>query len=285
MSALEAPWTGADRLFASQRVDDQVIASASFEHCTFVNVSFKDCELTNSTFVDCIFINCYFRKTRVHQSSFVGCRFMDCQFPKIQLSGCDFRYSRFDRCIVDAGEMKMNLPAEHNLREELAHQLAVAAESIGRTRQARRFRLQAIGAREAHLVAAVRGENSWYREKFSTLQQIGAATRWMGSRANGLLWGYGERWTALGRNLLIATFVVYPLLFWMAEGGLAKAGSEPNIGDFIALSVDSVLPMSDLATVELTSWVTRLVVGLEAFTGLVAAGLFVTILFRSVTHR
>jgi len=284
-SRLESPWTGVDAVFGSQRVDEGQIARASYKHSTFVNVSFKGCVLHDSTFFDCTFIDCYFRNAVLRGCSFVGCRFIDCQFPKVEMSNCDLRYARFDNCVLDPGEAHTNLPREPNLREELTTRLAVAAEGQGRSAIARTYRLWAIEARQQHLAAAVRGENSWYREHFSGIDRLLAGVRWLASRGNGQLWGHGEKWHVLARNLLGMTFVLFPVLFWMASDGLQKASGTPGFADYVAVSVASVIPSADVSTVELASWTTRVIAGSAAFTGLVAAGLFVTILFRAVTRR
>src|SRR4051812_4683044 len=114
-SNLEAPFEGRDKIFASQRIDGQKVSKATFEHCTFGNISFKEVDLADSRFIDCAFVRCYFRKTRLTTSHFIGCKFVDCDFPKIRIDRCSFSYSRFEGCFVPYEQMLTSLPREPNL--------------------------------------------------------------------------------------------------------------------------------------------------------------------------
>jgi hypothetical protein len=145
--------------------------------------------------------------------------------------------------------------------------------------------LIAISARQQHLVGAIRGENSWYQEHFSGFARLLAALRWLASRVNGWIWGHGEKWHVLARNLVIMTLVVFPALFWIASDGLDKNSGPLNPVDYFAVSVASVLSAAHISTVELADTTTRLVAASAAFAGIVSAGLFITILFRAVTRR
>src|SRR6266852_622485 len=46
-----------DKMIAAQRLDDRVLKSRCFDHCTFANVSFKEAQLTDSEFNDFAFVN------------------------------------------------------------------------------------------------------------------------------------------------------------------------------------------------------------------------------------
>ena len=275
-----------DCLFAAQRLDDSEVNDSRFHHCTFANISFKDVKLTNCEFLDCTFIGCYFRKSQIRDCRFPGSKFYGCQFPKVSIQSCDFRYASFDGCLIPYSEMEHNLPSEPNLRQELTSILAHAGEMLGETKEARNYRLQSIKARESHLWAAARSASSWYQEHYQGSRRWAAFISFIASKANGLLWGHGERWGVLLRNLVILTFAFFPVFLGGFRNGLSIQG-QPNAGisDIMWLSIRTILPGISASDVVAVSGMTKAILIVEAFSGLVIAGLFVTIFFRSIIRR
>jgi Pentapeptide repeats (9 copies) len=275
-----------DIMIAAQRLDGSVLTGRRFNHCTFANVSFKETQLTDSEFNDCAFVNCYFRKARITNCRFVGSRFYGCEFPRIALQSCDFMYATFFACAVPFGEMEHNLPSEPNLREELAAGMALAAEERGWTAQAKEYRLAAIGAREEHLVAAVSSKSTWYKEHYSSWRRVGACVQFVGSKLNGFLWGYGERWGILLRNLFLLTILVFPALLWLVRKDLIPSGRNPaTVKDVLWLSLSAIVPVNVASPVAVSSTTAQMILTSEAFCGVVIGGLFVTLLLRSVLNR
>ena len=144
----------------------------------------------------------------------MGCKFIDCEFPRVAVQGCDFRYSRFSRCVLPYAEIELSLPQEPNLREELSRNLALEASRVGQAEDAKAFRLCQIRSREEDLRAAMKGDSQWYREHYDALRRIGAGVSLTFSVLNRWLWGYGEKVTVLLRNSIIAAAVLFPLLFF-----------------------------------------------------------------------
>lgn len=220
VGTVQSPFHGSDQLFAGQRLDSAVIASASYEHCTFANVSFKDARLEDGRFVNCVFVACFFRKTDIRSCSFSSCRFVDCEFPGASFSGCDFRYTRFVGCYVPVDDIEHNLPSEPNLREHLSRNLAREAASLGDPRAARGFRLMEVSAREENSWAAVIGKTRWYRDHYDVRARTTTLLRLAGSVLNRVLFGYGERLWVLVRNFALTTVLVFPA-FYFIVGGLS----------------------------------------------------------------
>lgn len=211
--AIQFPFEGSDQLFAGQRLDGTTIASPTYKHCTFANISFKDAKLESGRFVNCAFVACFFRKTDVRSCSFSSCRFIDCEFPGASFSGCDFRYTRFLGCYIPVDDIEHNLPPEPNLREHLAKGLAREAASLGDPHAARRFRLLEKRAYEANGWAAVIGKTKWYRDHYDLRARTTTLLRLCGSLLNRVLFGYGERlWVMLG-SFALATFLVFPAIY------------------------------------------------------------------------
>jgi hypothetical protein len=275
-----------DRMIAAQRLDSRAIQGRQFSHCTFANISFKEATLTDCEFLDCAFISCYFRRTRLTNCRFVGCKFFACDFPRVSVQSCDFRYAQFSSCAITYDEMEYNLPSEPNLREELSAGLALGAEEVGWTREARSYRLAAVAAREDHLLAAVRGSSTWYREHYPPLRRFTALIHLLVSKLNRLLWGYGERSRVLLRNLVLLALVVFPAFLWLQRGDLSVAGrGAPTIADLFWLSATTIVPVGSVNSIVTATGTARAILTIEAFCGVVIAGLFVTLLFRFVVNR
>lgn len=275
-----------DCLFVNQRFDDQTLPEGLYVRCTFANVSFLRATLDRVRFSACVFEDCYFRETTLNTCRFSGTRFIDCDFVKPTILGCDFSYARFRGCFPPKEEIEASLPAEHNMREALTSNLASEAEKAGNQTEARKYRLAAIRAGEQHLLAGARARTQYYRDHFpNSLDRIGALSRYLLSRLNGYLWGYGERGWPLLRSVIAVALVIWPILFQLARRSIENgSGHRPSYGDCIWLSVASILGNSGAAGFATTGFARALVLT-EGAIGLVSLGLFVTYLFRYVTRR
>ena len=274
-----------DLIFAAVRKDNETLEGLEFQHCTFANVSFKEAKVRHCRFIDCVFLGCYFRKSEMAGSTFVGCKFLSCEFPKVIIQSCDFKYSRFENCALPFDEMEHSLPREPNLREELANGLAIAADALGLQRDSLQYRLVAIQAKEEHLYAAVVSQSEWYQRHYPGLRKLSALGQLLVSYANGAVWGYGEKPLVLIRNILLLALVVFPFVLWFARGSLQQLSGPLNIGDITWLSVTTFMPVEAVNVVIATGSYARIILTLEAFFGLVASGLLITLLVRRMLKR
>ncbi len=284
-AALKPPYSTSDAVFAADRIDGTELADLTFQHCTFANVSFKKVVLQRVNFVNCIFIGCYFRRARICETNFKGCRFFDCDFPHVAISGSDFRYSTFHGCVVPYEEMEHSLPGEPNLRRDLARNLSLEAIEGGRAREARAYRRCEIRAREDHLWAALTGQSQWYRDHFDAWRRLGAFVQWVGSKANGFLWGYGEKVSALLRSYLLLGLIVFPLLFYLSADGLRFPQDLSQSTAILLFSLELIVPAGLESGTEAASGLTRMLAGVEAVLGVVFLGLLASYILRWSLRR
>jgi hypothetical protein len=286
-ASIVAPYTGAQAIYGSQLLDGSAIHNASYEHCTFANISFKEVTLQGGRFLNCVFIACYFRKAELKTSSFSACRFIDCEFPDTSFSACDFRYARFVGCYVDFKEIQHSLPQEPNLREALAHNLAREAARLGDGAQAQAYRFAQVSARENHLIDAFRGSSKWYRDHYDFQARMGALLQLIVSYLNRLLFGYGERPVVLLRNYAIATLVVFPALFSLMPNAISHPASPQGVTFWNALdfSVHNATAGAIETPVTAQSVVARLLGGVESLLAAIWGSLFAAYLFRWSLHR
>ena len=283
---LQVPHCGQDTTFAAERFDFHNLSGAVYQHCTFANISFKEATLQNSRFIDCVFFDCYFRRTTLTDCAFVGCRFVDCQFPHVSIRSCDFRYAIFRDCYTPFSEMQYSLPSEPNIREELSRNLAVEAARRGASQEARRYRIAEIRAREANLGAAFRGASAWYQEHYDVMGRVRALATLILSLLNRWLWGYGESAWILIRNLLLACFLVFPLIFYALRGQLHdQLGSPTSFGDAVLFSMQNITPTGISSAVLAVGTWSRLAASFEATVGVVYIALLAAYLFRWSLNR
>ena len=280
------PYHGTDLAFGAVRLDGERIEHGNFSHSTFANIGFKEVVLISSAFLNCVFIGCYFRRAELTDSRFVGCKFVDCNFNHVAIKSCDFKYSSFRGCQLPFSECLYSLPAEPNLREELARNLALASSQLGLSSEARQYRMEEIRAREAHLRAAILADSQWYKEHFDGFARLRAGVQWSLSLANRWLWGYGERGRVLAGNVLMLGLVICPAAFWLLRDGLVHA-TRSNIGfwDAVYFSLENIVPSGLDSRVTAIGFATRMVAGLESVFGVVVLALFASYVFRWSLHR
>jgi hypothetical protein len=201
----------------------------------------------------------------------------------VKIQGTEFMFPQFKGCFVKFDEMHPNLPSEPERREIVAVELAREAYALGNTRDARRYRLVALRAHENHLWRAARASSSYYRDHYDAVDRVEAGAAWIGSQVNRLIWGNGERGFVLLRNFLLLVFIAFPLLFY-GVGGLEVASGKLTTIDYELLSLDTATSYSGLSGVDLVSTASRIVAASELTVGLLAFGLFITILFRRITR-
>jgi hypothetical protein len=280
-----SPYKAQDETIANQRLDRMTISAAECKHCTFLNVSFMEARLEKGNFTDCIFLGCYFRRTDLRDCSFVGCRFIDCRFPHLAIRSCDFRYASFKGCALPVEEMLYSLPSEPNLREELARNLSIEAGRLGLSREAGRYRDTEIRAMEAHLLAAFKGESSWYREHFAVLARVKAFLQFVGSLVNRWIWGYGNRLPVLLRNWVIASALVFPLLFLTLRSEFQSPEGPITISALLLFSFKNSVPAAlSSSLIPIGPFATGLAL-LESIYSVITFALMASYVFRWSLHR
>jgi len=285
--SLSQELTGADdRLFINQRFDGRTLHEGTYTYCTFANVSFLRSRLENVRFTGCVFEGCYFRGTTLTECTFSASRFIDCYFVRPIIVACDFRNTRFKDCYPPYSQLEESLPGEPNLRAALTSNLALAAESAGDASEARKYLLESIRADEQYLLAAFHAQTDYYRSHFpNSLDRIFALLRFGWSRANGFVWGHGERGIALLRTVLIVVLVLWPGLLLIARPDIIdSAGHQAAVADIFWLSAASLIGNSAVTGLNVGG-VARAMVISEQAVGLLLFGLFVTYVYRYVTRR
>ena len=286
VKSLSEPYSGTNKTYAAEQLDDIRINSANYKHCTFVNLGFKHAIFRDSQFLNCIFVGCYFRRSELRRCNFTGCRFVECNFEHITLKSCDFRYSRFQSCCIKYQEMKYNLPIEPNLREVLCRNLYIESWHLGLSKQAKLYRTAELQSREEHLSAAVSHNSQWYQEHFTGMRRFHALIKLSGSRINSWLWGYGQRiWKLVGHALVLSVFVFPAIFYWFIDHLTHRTKDVVSISDLILFSLGNFLPTGSATLVVSDNVWVQIISGLESLAGVVVTALFAAYIFHWILHR
>jgi len=98
--------------------------------------------------------------------------------------------------------------------------------------------------------------------------------------------GYGESPIILLRNYLILALAIFPVLFYVIRDHLAKTpASSIRPLDALLFSLETILAPGIHSGISPASVLAQFLVGLESLTGLVAAGLFVSLLFSWISDK
>ena len=277
---------GSDLAFGSERRDSKILEDWHFEHCTFANVSFLESTLRNGVFLDCVFVACYFRKSTLDSSKFTGCRFIDCNFNRVSIRSSQFAYSSFQSCQIPYSELQHSLPREPNLREDLTRNLFLESRALGLSVEARDYRLAALRAREDHLRAAFTGRSDWYKRHFDCMARMYAGIRLILSRLNGLLWGYGENVRRLLLNIILASLLVFPIVFSLVSNGIVGTdGRDLTFWDYIYFSIETAFPTPLDSEVVAVSHAARFLTIVESLFGYLFIALVASHVFRWSIRR
>jgi hypothetical protein len=286
LTHLKPPYNGLDNTYADDRKDEQQIDNGVFQHCVFVNISFKQATISHITFSNCTFVRCYFRKTAIESCSFNGCRFIECDFPKLILKDCKFRYCRFKDCAISYSIIELSLPQEPNLREALCRELSIESEKMGLTKDSIAFKFAAIQAHEKNLKLAIKGQGKWYKTHYDTCGRVKSFFQLMASYINRHLWGYGLKARILLRNYAVMALIVFPLWYLFLKSHLIKKGGFPiDFGDTLCFSLSTILFSNINCDLLANSLLVRFSMLLETIIGLVLTGLFVSYTFKWIVRK
>jgi uncharacterized protein YjbI with pentapeptide repeats len=207
------PLQGAHIVFSDEVKDDLDLKGVHLQKCYFTRIgtrdaAFRDCKLTQ-----CLFEDTYLRKAHFKNVQLTGSTFRKCNLAKATLSGCDLRFCTFEATLLDREEVIGNLPSEPNLRRDLARDLRKNFESLGDKESSDVFLTLEIKAHEEELLSAFRRKTDYYRQHYSTFEQVGAGAKYVGSRLSGLMWGYGHRVGRLVTSYLVLTLILALIIY------------------------------------------------------------------------
>jgi hypothetical protein len=247
---------------------------------------FDDMNANKAEFIDCdfsysIFERAYFRSATFRNCKFVGCRFYDSNLRGASFSASDIRYATFHRTLIDPKEMIAVLPQEPNLKRDVLQNLRANAAEIGDFASQRDFVLAEIGAAIDHERRALKGTEDYYRTKYQGfLPKARAALRFLGLTFSGLLWGHGEKPIRLVGSAVVLIGILSVINLWAVVPTVGWAETSSGL-KVIGYCFDQFWDASPNARFKGFMVVDYLLIAMRYL----YIGLFISVMFKSISHR
>ena len=253
---------------------------------TWRNRYFKDFNALEASFDDCdfrysVFERAYFRDAKFTNCRFDGARFTDCNFKNASFYKCDLKFVQFHRCILDVADLIPSLPFEPNIRRDALQNLRANAMSVGDYGSQGLLILQEVEAAERHYNYALRGFDSYYKQKyFGVWPKLSAAAKLVGLYVSGLIWGHGEKPARLLLSSIFLLCILTLINFWnvMPRVGWVDSGNGLKPFEYVIrlfLNIYPDMTFSGYTAVDYIVVIMRYVY----------IGLFISVLYRSISHR
>lgn len=254
-----------DKEFAAD-VRNENLAQKTFRRVfavrkSFVDVSFKQSELSQCYFRNCRFIRCDFTGASISSSNFRGSQYEECKF----------QYSTWEHTHLDEEFLDNCLPSEENLARDLVRTLRVNFGHIGNYTAVNKAASIEVVLTGRHLFHAAYSKQSYYRSKYKGWNRVAHGARHIQWKALDLLWGNGESLCRIFFCGIFSNFALAVVLTWQ----LPQLSLADSLGvvfrAFWGISTTPPVPGNCLAT-------------LTAFR-FVLVGLFMAILIKRLARR
>ena len=191
-------------------------------------------------------------------------------------------YADFERSVVEAREIVASLPEAPNQRRDALQNLRANAQAIGDYGSLGMLTLQEVAAAKEHHRRALFGIGSYYRlPKYTTfwprLKSAGQLVRYT---ISGFVWGHGER--PLNTLLSLAFFLLALsfINFWAVLDHQSWSATGYGV-EIVRYDAELFLDLQPNSAFGGFLWVDYAV----ATTRYVYVGIFVSILFKSISNR
>lgn len=262
-------------------VAQQTRTNEKWKNGNFVDFNGREAKFEGCDFRYAIFERAYLRKATFSNCRFEGARFVDCNLRGARFIQSSVQYVIFNRCLLDPKDIIASLPPQPNIRREALRNLKANAIEIGDYENIRLIVLKELDATKLHLRHVVTGFDSHYQQKYGLFRQrFSAGLQYLGLKIDQLVWGHGERpWQLLVSAALVLISLTL-LNFWSVLPRVAWSNTGNGleilryvIHVFLGMEVDKTF--QGFAAVDYALFIMRYVY----------IGLFVSVLYKSVSHR
>jgi hypothetical protein len=211
-----------------------------------VNVAFVDVN-----FAQCDFSSCYFRRCRFIRCDFTGANIRGTNLSGSQFDDCIFKYTTWEKTLLDDAFLDSCLPSELNLARDLVRCLRVNYSQIGNYDAVNRAASIEVKLTGQHLYNAAYSGQAYYRAKYKGFSQFTHGLHHAQWKALDLLWGNGESVIRVAISGLMVVLVAsglvfgsrsnlpFPEAFWMAFCTFlgVRYGQELSLGYTASLTI------------------------------------------------
>ncbi|QND44641.1 pentapeptide repeat-containing protein (plasmid) [Rhizobium lusitanum] len=262
------------------------VAHRTIRKADWRNSELLDLNALKTVFEDCDFSysvveNGYFRDAVFRNCRFVGAKFFDCNFKSANFYKCDFKFALFHKCLLEVPEILATLPAEPNIRREALQNLKANATETGDFASLGLLTLQEIDAARRHFSYALRGYDTYYKNKYSSFfAKARAGGNLFGLWLGGVIWGHGERPWRLLTSCFVTLCALALLNFWsvMPRIGWEQAERGAKSFEYIIRLFLDLFPDQKFAGFVFVDYIVVLM-------RYIYIGLFISVLYKSISRR
>ena len=259
---------------------DKDFTSHKFVDVNGFGVTFRNCYFSYS-----VFDRAYFRNAKFTNCSFIGCVFLNSNLRGAYFESCDLRYARFKETLLSVESIVKTLPLEPSIRRELLQNLRINARSIGDERGVKLFIREELRAEREHYKKSRERKEDYYARKYS------GRGNWIKVRNKSVvlwldyhIWGHGEHPYNLMKFVFTA-LIVYSIIVLFLSNQLSSASSIKQLSVFLYNSFLATtcifIGINNSTSVSVNLLLSFAIV----ITRYIALGLFVSMLFRSLSKR
>ncbi len=270
-------------IIANERIDDKWNSEDYIiNNSTFAKVGFRGAKFSNDDLRFNVFIDCYFKKACFDGVNFTTSIFINCNFDEVTLINCTFDYCKFEGCFIKYTDLSQSFSKRPNIKWELCKNLSLECLKLGHEDEYRKYYFAEREASEQYYWKKFwhKGSDKYYK-KYNAIDQLSGLGNYILSKANKILWGYGEKLTRLIFNVIIV------LLIFMI--GYFYGVKEISKGVKMTWGIAGYMSLSNFFTVscEYTPdvFIYKVLSVSEGGIGIVLMGFFVAALFRYINRR
>lgn len=246
------------------------ICDEDFSRTDLVNVYAVDAVFQDVTFKQSNLLKAYFRNCRFIRCDFTGANIKESNFRGSQFSNCCFKYTFWEKVIIDNHFLESCLPSEENLARDLVRSLRVNFGQIGNYEAVNIAAAIEVQLTGNHLCNAAFSRQSYYRNKYQGWARLSHFFQYIRWKLLDLLWGNGESVLKILMISVLVMFLATLFLFFADQKPLMEAAR---------LSIKTFWGIYDLSRVS-NSFVVALTVA-----RFILFGLFMAILVKRLSKR
>jgi hypothetical protein len=241
-----------------------------------LDAKFRDCDFSYS-----VFTRAYLRNAEFVNCRLTGCRFIDSNFKGATFSSTSIDFALFQRCLVDIKEILAVLPPEPNKRQENLQNLIANTQETGTYNDQRLIVQEKIKTNKLHQWYALVSHTEYYSKKYATIwNKLEVIGNLISLHTNGFLWGNGERPSLILFSALLFLAILTAINAVIGLQTIPWSETENGI-KFLKYSVSFLFGIPVELKFGGVFWIDFLLAAMRY----VYVGLFISVLYRSISHR
>lgn len=271
--------------FSDQNSDTFEISGINLRFCTLERLGLKEGVFNGGNIKQSLLISIYGRKAEFNSVNFTGTHFKDCNFEKAKFKNCTFSYCSFTNCQLPHQDIIACLPKEPNLRKEIATNLKVNFNNLGKKDISDKFLDIEIKAEQMELWAIFIRNESYYRDKYNLVDQLKSLIKLFKIKTSAFVWGYGHNVISLIKSFCIIGLILALIIYLTKiEFNINSYGSYSlNLWDSIKLIFSELISFNSNQLFPNTAF-GKFMLYFSHFIGTIYLGLLGATLYRRIAR-